>query len=53
VIIKVTQELADIAGMLLVMEVCLWIFGYCLATSRELHSTSKGLVSIATKLEAK
>jgi hypothetical protein len=53
VVIKVTQELADIAGMLLVMEVCLWIFDYCLTMSRKLYSTSKGLVSIATKLEAK
>jgi hypothetical protein len=38
VIVKVTEELIDINGMFFVMEVCLWIIGYCLATSRKLDS---------------
>jgi hypothetical protein len=38
VIVKVMEELVNVSGMLLVMEVCLRIVGYCLTTSRELDS---------------
>ena len=37
-IVKVMEEVIDINSMFLVMEVCLWIIGYCLATSRKVDS---------------
>lgn len=36
VVVKVNKEVVDVAGMRLVMEVCLWIICDCLATSRNL-----------------
>lgn len=44
-VVKVVKEIVDIAGMLLVMKVCLWIVCDCLTTSRNLDSKDEeGLV---------
>jgi hypothetical protein len=46
VVVKVVKEIVDIAGMLLVMKVCLWIIGDCLTTSRNLDSKDEEGVSM-------
>ena len=41
VVVEAMKELIDISGVFLVAEVCLWIIGDCLTTSRKLDSTDK------------
>ena len=40
-IVKVAEEVIDISGMFLMIELCLWILGDCLPPSRKLDSVGK------------